>query len=758
MQSRLPQARELVSQLTLEEKALLCVGKDFWTTQPIERLKIPSVWMTDGPHGVRKARSSDTVGIGDSEPATCFPTASALASSWNLDLVQKVGVAMGREAQALGVQFVLGPGVNMKRDPRGGRNFEYYSEDPVLSGQLAAAFINGIQSQGVGASLKHFAVNNQEFARMYYSSELDERTLREIYLPAFEIAVKQSQPWTVMCSYNLVNGVYAAENPYLLHQILKEEWGLEGIVVSDWGAVNDRPAGAAAGMHLEMPSSGEVNVRKVVDAVQSGELSESRLDEIVAELLTVILHAHEQRQPEAVFSVAEHHQLACRVASECVTLLKNEADLLPVPQGASLAVIGAFAKQPRFQGAGSSQVTVAQIDSAWDALAAQGWQTSYAPGYESDGSTTATLLQEAEKVAANADIALVFAGLPGRYESESFDRDHIDLPEGHNRLIETVTAANTKTVVILTNGSAVTMPWVDRVTSIVEGWLAGQAGGSAIADVLTGKINPSGKLSETFPQRLEDCPAYLNWPGEQGMVCYHEGLFIGYRHYDTRKIEPLFPFGHGLSYTQFEYSSLKLSASQIDESEDLQVSVDVTNTGKWAGSEVVQLYVHPKQSRLQRPEQELKGFQKVELEVGETRTVQLRLTPRDFSYYDPQEKEWLVERGPVEIRIGSSSRDIRQRALVTISSAQPIPFRFTKTTPLGLWLDHPVNCNLVTPIIAQMNNQLGDHGDDDDAATMMEAMLRDLPIIKLVQFTRGALTEARVDALVEQANQYNSRS
>ncbi|MEK9764241.1 MAG: glycoside hydrolase family 3 N-terminal domain-containing protein, partial [Deltaproteobacteria bacterium] len=308
--------------------------------------------MTDGPHGVRKARSSDTVGIGDSEPATCFPTASALASSWNLDLVQKVGVAMGREAQALGVQFVLGPGVNMKRDPRGGRNFEYFSEDPVLSGQLAAAFINGIQSQGVGASLKHFAVNNQEFARMYYSSELDERTLREIYLPAFEIAVKQSQPWTVMCSYNLVNGVYAAENPYLLHQILKEEWGLEGIVVSDWGAVNDRPAGAAAGMHLEMPSSGEVNVRKVVDAVQSGELSESRLDEIVAELLTVILHAHEQRQPEAVFSVAEHHQLACRVASECVTLLKNEADLLPVPQGASLAVIGAFAKQPRFQGAG----------------------------------------------------------------------------------------------------------------------------------------------------------------------------------------------------------------------------------------------------------------------------------------------------------------------------------------------------------------------------------------------------------------------
>ncbi|MEK9973228.1 MAG: glycoside hydrolase family 3 C-terminal domain-containing protein, partial [Deltaproteobacteria bacterium] len=489
MQSHLPQARELVSQLTLEEKALLCVGRDFWTTQPIERLNIPSVWMTDGPHGLRKAATSDAVGIGDSEPATCFPTASALASSWDLGLVEQVGIAMGREAQARNVQFILGPGVNMKRDPRGGRNFEYFSEDPVISGNLAAAFINGLQSQGVGASLKHFAVNNQEFARMYYSSELDERTLREIYLPAFEIAIKQSQPWTVMCSYNPVNGVYAAENPYLLHQILKEEWGLDGIVVSDWGAVNDRPAGIEAGMHLEMPSSGIPNVHKVVNAVQAGELDESRLDEIVLELLALILHAHEQRQPEMVVSFAEHHQLARRVASECVTLLKNEGDLLPLSQGSSLAIIGAFAKQPRFQGAGSSQVTTTQIDSAWNALTEEGWQISYASGYELDGATSTALLQEAEEVAAKADMVLLFVGLPGRYESESFDREHIDLPEGHQRLIEAVASANNQTVVVLTNGSAVTMPWIDQVPCVVEGWLGGQAGGSAIADVLTGRVN-----------------------------------------------------------------------------------------------------------------------------------------------------------------------------------------------------------------------------------------------------------------------------
>ncbi len=758
MQSHLPQARELVSQLTLEEKALLCVGRDFWTTQPIERLNIPSVWMTDGPHGLRKAATSDAVGIGDSEPATCFPTASALASSWDLGLVEQVGIAMGKEAQARNVQFILGPGVNMKRDPRGGRNFEYFSEDPLLSGNLAAAFINGLQSQGVGASLKHFAVNNQEFARMYYSSELDERTLREIYLPAFELAIKQSQPWTVMCSYNPVNGVYAAENPYLLHQILKEEWGLEGIVVSDWGAVNDRPAGVDAGMHLEMPSSGSPNVHKVVNAVQAGELDESRLDEIVAELITVILHAHEQRQPEAVFSIAEHHQLARRVASECVTLLKNEGDLLPLPQGSSLAIIGAFAKQPRFQGAGSSQVTTTQIDSAWNALTEEGWQISYASGYELDGATSTALLQEAEEVAAKADMVLLFVGLPGRYESESFDREHIDLPEGHQQLIEAVASANHQTVVVLTNGSAVIMPWVDQVPCVVEAWLGGQAGGSAIVDVLTGKVNPSGKLSETFPKRLEDCPAYLNWPGEQGKVHYREGLFIGYRHYDAKNIAPLFPFGHGLSYTQFAYTNLRLSASELDESEGLQVSVDVTNTGNRAGSEVVQLYVHPKQSRLKRPEQELKGFQKVKLAVGETLTVQMKLTPRDFSYYDPEEKQWLVERGCSEIRIGSSSRDIRQRTVVTINSAKPVPFRFTKRTPLGRWQEHPEARGLVAPVLAEMSKQMGSHSDDEDAATMMEAMLRDLPIIKLVQFTRGAFSEAQVEALVEKANQYDSRT
>lgn len=753
MHPNLPQAQELVAQLTLEEKARLCGGRDFWTTHPIERLSIPSVWMSDGPHGMRKALSSDAGGLGNSEPATCFPTASAQASSWNLELVRDVGVAMGKEAQSQGVQFILGPGINMKRDPRGGRNFEYYSEDPILSGKMAAAFIEGVQSEGVGTSLKHFAVNNQEFARMYFDSVVDERTFREIYLPAFELAVKEARPWTVMCSYNPVNGVYAAENPYLLQQILQEEWGFEGFVVSDWGAVNDRPSGVSAGLHLEMPGSGEVNVRKIMEAVQSGTLEVSRLDEVVAQLVAVLLEADQKRKPGAVFSVEEHHQLARQVASESVVLLKNNGSLLPLPPGKSLAVIGAFARQPRFQGAGSSQVVATKVDSAWEALSQQGWQVQFAPGYEHNGATHESFLQEAADLAASADIALVFAGLPNRLESESFDREHIDLPEGHNRLIEAVAKAQPQTVVVLTNGSAVTMPWEAQVPAIVEGWLAGQAGGSAIVDVLTGKVNPSGKLSETFPQRLEDCPAFLNWPGEQGEVHYREGLFIGYRHYDAKRIDPLFPFGHGLSYTRFEYSNLQLSAEELDETSQLQVSVEVSNAGPRSGKEVVQLYVHPQQSRLQRPEQELKGFQKVELAAGETCTVQWTLSSRDFSYYDPQLRKWLMEPGPSEIRIGASSRDLRLQAVVTGVPQHRAPFQFTRRTPLSAWLDHPEARGLVAPLIAEMSKQIGDVGGDEDAETMMEAMFRDLPLIKLVQFTQGGLSETQVDELVNLANQ-----
>ena len=753
MHPLLPQARELVAQLTLEEKALLCVGRDFWNTHPIERLNLPAVWMSDGPHGLRKSLSATGGGLGQSEAATCFPTASALAASWDPTLLHEVGVAMGTEAQTQDVQFILGPGVNMKRDPRGGRNFEYFSEDPVLAGQLAAAFIEGIQSQGVGTSLKHFAVNNQEFARMYYSSELDERTLREIYLPAFEIAIQQAKPWTVMCSYNPVNGVYAAENPYLLRQILQEEWGFEGFVVSDWGAVNDRPAGVRAGLHLEMPGSGEPNVRKILDAVRAGELEESRLDQIVAELIAVLLHAHRQRKPGCSFSVETHHHLARRAAAECVTLLRNEDQLLPLPEGASLAVIGNFAKTPRFQGAGSSQVIPTQLDSVWEAFQERGWSLQFARGYERDGTTHEALLTEAVSVAAAADIAIVCVGLPSRYESESFDREHIDLPEGHNRLVEAVAAAQPKVVVVLTNGSAVTMPWAQGVPAIVEGWLAGQGGGTGVVQALTGEVNPSGKLAETFPKRLEDCPAYLSWPGEQGKVYYREGLFIGYRYYDARKIEPLFPFGHGLSYTDFEYTNLQLSKTELNEDETLEVTLEVRNIGDRKGKEVVQLYVHPEQSRLQRPEQELKGFQKVELAPGESTLVSLTLSPRDFSYYDPEAAQWLVERGRIEIRVGASSRDIRQRAVVTIHSEKPLPFRFTARTPLGIWQEHPVASELVAPFIAKMSQEIGDHGGNEDAGAMMDAMFRDLPLIKLVQFSQGALSEAQVEALVDQANQ-----
>ncbi|MDP6090772.1 MAG: glycoside hydrolase family 3 C-terminal domain-containing protein [SAR324 cluster bacterium] len=744
-------AKALIAKLTLQEKALLCVGKDLWTTQPIDRLGIPSIWMADGPHGLRKASFSTAGGLGNSEPATCFPTSSALASTWNLELIHQIGEAMGKEAQVQGIQIILGPGVNMKRDPRGGRNFEYYSEDPVLSGKMAAAFINGIQSQGVGTSLKHFAVNNQEFARMYFSSELDERTLREIYLPAFEIAVREAKPWTVMCSYNKINGTFAAENPLILHKVLKEEWGFEGFVVSDWYAVNDRPEGVNAGLHLEMPGSGDVSVDKIFSAVQTGKLAETRLNTIVEDLLAVILKAHEACKPDVTYSLETHHKLARQASAESIVLLKNENNLLPLPSKIKIAVIGEFAKAPRIQGGGSSQVVATQIDCLWDALLQDYPELTYTKGYEKDGTTSEKMLEEAAKLANSADIAVVLAGLPKRYESECFDRDHIDLPEGQNRLIETVVTAQKKTVVVLTNGSAVTMPWHKNIPCIVESWLGGQAGGSAVADILTGRVNPSGKLSETFPHRLLDCPAYLNWPGEQGKVHYAEGLYIGYRYYDTKEIEPMFPFGHGLSYTTFEYSEMHTNRIDFSKTDVLEVRLKIHNTGAVSGSEVVQLYVHPEQSRLKRPYKELKGFCKVALEPDEVKEVVFTLNHRDFSYYDPESACWVADDGAYSLQIGASSRDIPLQKQVRLIDTDPVPFVFSRFTPLKEWMIRPKALSLVEPLIEKKSTEIALH-QDEDAKAMMKALFMDLPIVKLVQFSRGQFTEEQLDEMIHKAN------
>jgi beta-glucosidase len=748
-------ARDLVQKMTLEEKASLCSGRDFWTTKPIERLEIPSIWLSDGPHGLRKAPTSDAGGLGNSLPATCFPTASAMASSWNTALARRVGEAIGDECQAQGVQIILGPGVNMKRSPLGGRNFEYYSEDPLLSGKMAAAFINGVQSRGVGTSLKHYAVNNQEFERMSISAELDERTLREIYLPAFEIAVKESQPWTVMCSYNKVNGVYASENEYLLNDILKKEWGLEGVAVTDWGAVNDRPEGVRAGLHLEMPGSGGFNDRKIVEAVKSGKLSQERLDEVVEELLAVILYAHAQRREGAAFDADAHHRLAREAAGECVALLKNEGNLLPLADRKKIAVIGGFAKTPRYQGAGSSQIVPTRIDNAWDELQKRySSGLTYAAGYESSDRPDEALIEEARKAAKAADVAILFVGLPSKYESEGFDRQNIDLPPAHDALVEAVAAAQPNTVVVLTNGSAVAMPWRDKVKAIVEGWLTGQAGAGAVVDVLTGAVNPSGKLAETFPQRMEHDPAYLNWPGENGKVHHREGLFIGYRYYDAKAIEPLFPFGHGLSYTTFQYNSLSASLDEAGDPYAVTVKMKVKNTGKVAGKEVVQLYVRDRQSGVQRPDKELRAFDKVQLAPGEEKEIAFKLGKRDFAYYDPQTKAWRVESGEFDILAGASSRDIRLEQTVNIESADPpAPVRFDRYTPMKVWMQHPKGRAMVEPIMQAFASFGAGPAGDEEAAAMMQAVFMDMPMIKLVSFSQGMFTETMLDGMIQAVNE-----
>ncbi|HEY8686740.1 MAG TPA: glycoside hydrolase family 3 protein, partial [Chloroflexota bacterium] len=544
---------ELLDQLTVEEKVSLTVGRDVWTTQAIERLGIPSIWLSDGPSGLRRAVTSSDFGLGDSLAATCFPTESALAASWDLDLLREVGEAMGTECQAQGVQILLAPGVNLKRSPLGGRNFEYYSEDPVLSGELAAAFMTGVQSQGVGACLKHLVANEQETGRMYADSVVDARTLRELYLRAFEIAINKGNPWSVMAAYNRLDGTYCTENGFLLRDVLRQEWGFEGFVVSDWGAVNDRVARIDAGCNLEMP--GGQPTHDIVAAVQDGRLDAGCLDEIVRELLAVILRADSSRRPNATFDPDAHHRLARRAASESVVLLKNDGGVLPLQSKQSnqitqIAVIGDFARSPRFQGSGSSEVVPTKVDNAYDELvrlAGAGTEVTFAPGYGEVNEPDPALLAAAQATAGQAAVAVVFVGLPGFSETEGVDRKHIDLPESHNALVEAVLEVQPKVVVVLTNGSAVAMPWATRVTAIVEGWLAGQAGGGAIADVLLGVVNPSGKLSETFPLRLKDTPAYEDFPGEPAHCLYGERLWTGYRWYDARDIEPLFPFGHGLS-------------------------------------------------------------------------------------------------------------------------------------------------------------------------------------------------------------------
>jgi beta-glucosidase len=758
-----PRANRLVAEMTLEEKALLLSGDGWWKTHALVRLRIPSISMTDGPHGLRKVEGG---GLSTSVPATCFPTASALASSWDTALIREVGIALARESQASDVQILLGPGVNMKRSPLGGRNFEYFSEDPLLAGKMAAAYIQGVQSQGVGTSLKHFAANNQEFERMAASSNLDERTLHEIYLPAFEIAVREAHPWSVMAAYNPVNGVHAAENGILLREILRSRWGFRGFVVSDWGAVHDRVKGIEAGLNLEMPGSGDFNRNKIIDAVRNGNVAPGVLDEVVEELLAVILEAEEGRRTGATFDMTLHDALARKTAGESLVLLKNTEGLLPLDFAGlrTIAIIGAFAKLPRYQGAGSSQVNPTRVSTAYDELlklANGGVEFLYSAGYTDEGATTDELLAQAVGQAKRSQVAIVFAGLPDSFESEGFDRTSLDLPAGHNRLIEAVSGAQANAVVVLMNGSAISMPWVDQVKAIVEAWLGGQAGGGAIADVLTGKINPSGKLSETFPARLEDTPPYPDFPARDKQANYGEGIFIGYRYYDARKIAPLFPFGFGLSYTTFDYSDLRLNAASMRDAERLGVAVRVRNTGRVAGKEVVQLYIHEQRTQAVRPEKELKAFAKVALEPGEEKIVEFELSQRDFAYYDVSLRGWAVNGGKFDVLVGGSSNALGLKQTIEVTATERPERRLTRDSLLKEFATHPKGKAFYGELVEAfgLGNPAEQPKEDsnltpEEATTKrksdmaVKAFLDDMPVYKVCAFSEGRFAEKRLEEIL----------
>jgi beta-glucosidase len=754
-------AKELVNRMTLEERAILLTGNGWWATHPIDRLGVPSISITDGPHGVRKSQGA---GLSTSVPATCFPTASALSCSWDADLVREVGVALGEESQAINVHILLGPGINMKRSPLGGRNFEYFSEDPVLAGRLAAAYIDGVQSQGVGTSLKHYAVNNQEFERMATSSNVDERTLHEIYLPAFEIAVRDGKPWTVMSSYNLVNGVYASEHEELLRDILRGNWGFAGFVVSDWGGINDRVAGLKAGTNLEMPGSGRYNANKIIQAVQSGVLSTEQLDEAVTEVLAVILKAHDGHKADVSLDVDAHHALARRAASESIVLLQNVDRLLPlnVNELRRIAIIGAFARLPRYQGSGSSQVNPTKVSNAYDELvkiAGNDQKFVYAVGYNSEGEVTERLLDEARKAAVRAEVAIVFAGLPDSYESEGFDRASLDMPLGHKQLIEAVASVQPSVAVVLMNGSAVTMPWADRVKAIVEAWLGGQAGGGAIADVLTGAVNPSGKLAETFPNSIYDTPTFPHFPARNRHANYGEGIFIGYRHYDAKNLQPLFPFGFGLSYTTFAYTGIKASTSSIKDSDDLTVEVSVKNTGPVAGKEVIQLYLREQHPLVLRPEKELRAFQKVALSPGEEKTVTFRLSKRDFAYYDTAVRTWSVRSGDFDILAGGSSRDLPLKATVAVQATDIRYPQLTRTSMLKDFQNHPKGRAFYGGLLEATGMEIPSLDEGLSAEAVAEkrkarmavmAFLDEMIVNKIPAFSEGRFTDQRLDEILRE--------
>lgn len=798
---------EIVGKMSLEQKATFVSGSDYWHLEEDLSLGLPKICITDGPHGLRKAKGKDYVpeegeaktgggiGLGNSVPTTCFPPAATSSCSWDEELLFEEGVAMAEECLKEKVSVILGPGTNIKRSPTCGRNFEYFSEDPVLAGKCSAAVINGVQSKGVGTSLKHFACNSQEAFRMVLNEVIDERAMRELYFPAFEIAVKESQPWTVMNSYNRINGVYASQNEWLQQQVLRKEWGFRGLIVTDWGASVDRVDGVKAGTDLEMPTSGKLNAMKIVAAVKDGTLDETILDERVDAVVDLILKSKPALEKTHTYDKKAHHKVAQKVAEGSMVLLKNDDKILPLKAGQKIAVIGEMAKAPRFQGAGSSVINPTMLSNAYDELVALGVDVTYSQGYyktaptkkeKNSRLTEEQLVSQAVEAAKKADVAVVFVGLTEDFEGEGYDRETIEMPANHNRLVSAVAKANPNTVVVLAGGSVVLMPWLGEVKGLLNSGLGGQAGGIAVANILTGKVNPSGKTSETYPTSFEVNPTYGNYPGGPVTSEHKEGIYIGYRYYDKANLDVVFPFGYGLSYTTFEYSDLKLSADSIKDTDTLTVSFKIKNTGDVAGAEIAQVYVADKESTIFRPEKELKAFKKVFLEPGEEKEITVELSKRAFAFYNVNINDWCVEAGEFDIMVAASSRDVKLSAAVNVDApACDIP-DYRTTAPA--YYDDVTNisrddfaavygtlpspeidvnkkidkycclndarhtkwggrlCGLITKIMSGMGS--AENGD----GKMLAAMATQIPIRNFVQMSMGAFSEQQAEGLLMMLN------
>lgn len=777
-------AKELVMQMTLEEKASLCSGLDFWHTKPVERLGIPSIMVTDGPHGLRKQNeTADHLGINNSVPAACFPTASATACSFDRELMERMGKAIGEECRAENVAVILGPAANIKRSPLCGRNFEYISEDPYLTGETAAALINGIQSQNVGTSMKHYLLNNQEKARLVSNSVADERAMREIYLSGYERAVKQAQPWTLMCAYNKINGTYACQNRYTLTDILRDEWDFKGAVMTDWGAMDDRIKAVEAGLDLEMPGSNGINDRLIVEAVREGRLKEEMVD-LCAQRMTAIALLAAQNEPQP-YEKEEHNRLAGEIARESAVLLKK-GNALPASKQARVAVIGQFAKFPRYQGAGSSKINPYKITSALDAFEKKGIHFVYEEGYcLEDGHTDSDKIARAVAAAETADVVFAFIGLPDAYESEGFDRSSLSLPQGHNELMEALLEVNQNTVAILSAGGVVEMPWRKKADSILVMYLAGQNSGEAVCELLFGDASPCGKLAETWPLALEDTPAYDTF-GKAGNVEYRESIYVGYRYYDKAEKEVAYPFGFGLAYTQFEYSRLMADKTKIDENGTVNVTLEVKNTGGMAAKEIVELYVSPPESTLFMPVRELRGYEKIFLEPGESRTVSFVLDSRAFSYYHTGLKKWAVQDGMYRIEAGASSRDIRLTAQVEVLSREktavpdikgqapayfqpagngfpkeqfeavygselPAP-RVVRPFSLNSTLTEIQSCQTGCVLYQQIHDGMTANLGEGEMMKMLEAMLEDMPLRGIAMLSGGAFSVEQIQGMVDMMN------